>query len=171
MADATTKKIEDVLVGDELLGAFGEINRVLALHRPLVGSALMCNINGDHHTTNHHPHVSSDKQFYCGNPSLVENNTYGHTHTVYDETGTAIQMKLHGLQKGRVKKLELGIRLKTVEGERVVETLETYSLPPETQLYNLVTSGSHTYYVDGYAVTGWPREDDFDYDLWQPRHN
>jgi len=31
---------------------------------------------------------------------------------------------------------------------------------------NLVISGSHTYHVDGYAVTGWPREDDFNYDNW-----
>jgi hypothetical protein len=42
--------------------------------------------------------------------------------------------------------------------------LGPYSLPPETQLYNLVVGGSHTYHVEGYAVTGWPREDDFDYD-------
>jgi hypothetical protein len=40
---------------------------------------------------------------------------------------------------------------------------------PETQLYNLVVGGSHTYHVDGYAVTGWPNEDDFDYDLWNLR--
>jgi hypothetical protein len=50
-----------------------------------------------------------------------------------------------------------------------VASLETYSLPPDTQLYNLVVSGSHTYHVDGYAVTGFPREDDFDYDAWVPR--
>jgi hypothetical protein len=24
-------------------------------------------------------------------------------------------------------------------------------------------------HADGYAVTGWPREDDFDYDNWVPR--
>jgi hypothetical protein len=50
-----------------------------------------------------------------------------------------------------------------------VKSLETYSMPPDTQLYNLVVGGSHTYHVDGYAVTGWPREDDFDYDLWVAR--
>jgi hypothetical protein len=42
-------------------------------------------------------------------------------------------------------------------------------MPEDTQLYNLVIGGSHTYHVDGYAVTGWPREDDFDYDLWKAR--
>jgi hypothetical protein len=39
-------------------------------------------------------------------------------------------------------------------------------MPADTQLYNLVTGGSHTYFVEGYAVTGWPREDDWDYDTW-----
>jgi len=168
MADGTTKNIEDVLVGDSLLGAFGEINVVLALHRPLVGDSLMCNINNEHHTTNHHPHISLDKQFYCGNPSLVETNTYGHEHAVIDETGQTVQRLLHGLKKGRVQKLEVGVNLKTVEGSRVVQSLDTYKLPSDTQLYNLVTGGSHTYYVDGYAVTGWPREDDFNYDTWTP---
>jgi hypothetical protein len=75
---------------------------------------------------------------------------------------------LHGLKKGRTQVMTLGLNLKTVEGSRVLETLEIYDLPPETQLYNLVVDGSHTYYVEGYAVTGWPREDDFDYENWEP---
>ena len=42
-------------------------------------------------------------------------------------------------------------------------------MPPETKLYNFVVGGSHTYFVNGYAVTGWPREDDFDYDKWESK--
>jgi hypothetical protein len=170
MADNTTKVIEDVQVGDQVLGAFGEINTVLALHRPLVGSALMCKINNEHNTTNHHPHISIDKKFYCGNPVLVQHATYGRNHKVINAAGVEEEALLLGLKAGRIQQLELGINLKTVEGSRQVNALETYSLPPETQLYNLVVSGSHTYHVDGYAVTGWPREDDFDYDAWTPLH-
>lgn len=166
MADGKTKAIENVAVGDSVVGAFGEINKVLALHRPLVGDALMCKINDEHSTTNHHPHISLDKKFYCGNPALVENSTYGLSHKVVDGSGNMVDMMLVGLKKGRVQKLELGVQLKTVEGSRLVCSLETYSLPADTQLYNLVLGGSHTYHVDGYAVTGWPREDDFDYDTW-----
>lgn len=168
MADNATKVIEDVKVGDRVLGAFGEINTVLALHRPLVGGALMCKINNEHSTTNHHPHISLDKKFYCGNPVLVQRGTYGRTHKVIDADGNEKDEMLLGLKPGRVQMIELGINLKTVEGSRQVNALETYSLPPETQLYNLVVSGSHTYHVDGYVVTGWPREDDFNYDTWTP---
>ena len=166
MSDKSTKPIEDVLVGDTLLGAFGEINTVLALHRPLLGKAKMCRINNDHSTTNHHPHISLDKRFYCGNPELLMGSTYGRTHIVIDADGNQVERMLHGLKKERVHPLRLGIELKTAEGSRVVNKLETYGLPEDTQLYNLVVSGSHTYHVDGYAVTGWPSEQDFDYDTW-----
>ena len=166
MADNTTKPIEDVQVGDAVLGAFGEINTVEALQRPFVGTSLMSKINNNHSTTNHHPHISADKKFYCDDPQMLDNHTYGKVHTVIDANGNKTDRILYGLRPGRVQKLELGIMLKTVGGETQVESIETYSLPPETPLYNLVVSGSHTYHVDGYAVTGWPNETDFDYDAW-----
>ena len=169
LADSSTKPIEDIIVGDLVIGAFGEINMVLALHRPLLGFAQMCKINETHSTTNHHPHISKDKKFYCGDPARVSNNTYGRTHEVINALGEVEEMMLYGLAPERINKLTTGVELKTIEGSRVVNTLEVYSMPPETQLYNLVVGGSHTYHVDGYAVTGWPREDDFNYDLWQAR--
>ena len=166
MSDGTTKAIEDVAVGDIVVGAFGEHNEVLALHRPLLGSAMMCNINGEHSTTNHHPHISADKKFYCGEPGTVSTHTYGHAHEVINASGSLEMRMLHGLAPERILRLTVGVNLKTIEGSRIVNTLEVYSMPPSTQLYNLVVGGSHTYHVDGYAVTGWPREDDFDYDAW-----
>lgn len=167
MADDSVKAIENVVIGDIVMGAFGEQNTVLALHRPLLGSHTMCKIN-DHSTTSHHPHISPDRRFYCVHPATVDSNTYGREHPVITKAGEEMRF-LHGLAPGRVQTLETGIELKTVEGSRIVESLELYSLPPETQLYNLVVGGSHTYHVDGYAVTGWPREDDFDYDAWVPK--
>jgi len=169
MADGGTKAIEDVLVNDLVIGAFGEINTVLALHRPILGSAKMCKINDEHSTTNHHPHVSVDKKFYCGDPDLVSGTTYGHKHKVIDEHGNVVERMLDGLAKERIQKLETGIELKTIEGSRIARTIEVYSMPEDTQLYNLVIGGSHTYHVDGYAVTGWPSELDFDYDAWVPK--
>jgi len=92
---------------------------------------------------------------------------YGRPHKVIDGNGEEVDRMLHGLRPGRLLKLELGINLKTVEGSRTVTKMETYELPPTTQLYNLAMSGSHTYHVDGYAVAGWSCEDDFDYDAWK----
>jgi len=169
MADGSTKKIEDVRVGDLVLGAFGEHNQVLALHRPLLGKNTMTNINNEHHTSSHHPHISSDKKFYAVKPAVVMADTYGKSHEVLDENMVPYQRFLAGLKPGRVEQMELGIQLKTVDGSREITFLDTYEMVPETQLYNLVISGSHTYHVDGYAVTGWPSEEDFDYDVWAAR--
>lgn len=168
MADGTQKVIEDVVVGDLLLGAFGEINEVLALHRPLLGNYHMAYINQDHYTSAHHPHVTIDKQFVCAEPATTDNDTYGREHIVINAAGEEELRMLHGLKKGRVQLLTTGVVLKGITEGRRVETVEIVDMPSDTQLYNLVVGGSHTYYVDGYAVTGWPREDDFDYDTWQP---
>ena len=169
MADGSTKAIEDVRVGDIVLGAFGEYNQVLALHRPLLGNNTMTNINNDHHTSSHHPHISYDKKIYAIKPSVVMSDTYGKSHEVLDENMVPYQRFLAGLNPGRVEQMELGVLLKTVDGSREVTFLDTYEMAPETQLYNLVIGGSHTYYVDGYAVTGWPNEEDFEYDSWEER--
>jgi hypothetical protein len=169
MADGSEKPIEDVRVGDVVLGAFGEHNLVLALHHPFLGNNTMTNINNEHHTSSHHPHISVDKKFYAVKPAVVMSDTYGKSHEVLDEHMVPYQRFLEGLKPGRVHVLEVGVDLKTVDGSRTVYLLDTYNMPPETQLYNLVLDGSHTYYVDGYAVTGWPKEDDFDYDTWQMR--
>lgn len=167
MADGSSKAIEYVSVGDAVMGAFGEINRVVALHRPLLGTAGMICINNEHNSTAHHPHISIDKKFYCNDISAVENGTYGKEHDVIDELGRVVKRYLHGLNPGRVQKYVQGIYLQTIHGGKCLESLTSYNLPADTQLYNLVVDGSHTYCVDGYAVTGWPREDDFDYDNWR----
>ena len=169
MEDGSTKVIEDVSVGDMVLGAFGEHNKVLALHRPLLGNNTMTNINNEHHTSSHHPHISLDKKFYAVKPAVVMTDTYGKSHEVFDENMVPYQRFLAGLKSGRVEQMEVGVKLKTVDGSREITFLDTYEMAPETQLYNLVISGSHTYYVDGYAVTGWPNEEDFDYDVWDAR--
>lgn len=166
MADGSSKCIEDILVGDSILGAFGEINTVIALHRPLLGNYHMVHMNNNHMTSAHHPHITLTKQFVCVEPTIVEEATYGHEHIVIDEHGKETLRMLHGLKKGRVQSLTPGMILKGISEGILVDTIVFVDMPADTQLYNLVVSGSHTYYVDGYAVTGWPREDDFNYDTW-----
>ncbi len=169
LADGTEIPIETVKVGDKVLGAFGETNEVLALHRPLLGNNTMTRINNDHSTSSHHPHISVDKKFYAAKPTVAFKGTYGATHKVIDSNGNIVDRFLSGLNKERLQTIELGIILQTTTGGKEVISLENYSMEPDTQLYNLVVSGSHTYCVDGYAVTGWPSEEDFDYDNWIPK--
>jgi len=164
-----TKNIEDVQVGDLVIGAFGEHNPVLALQHVLVGNSKMYKINDEHVTTDHHPHVSLDKKFYTTDIKTVENNVYGTDMLVINGEGNVEPRHLDGLNKGRIQKLTLGLTLKTIDGSRTVTKIEEVPMAFETKLYNLVTGGSHTYHADGYAVTGWPSERDFDYDAWAPK--
>jgi len=169
MADGSFKAIETVAVGEKVMGAFGEVNTVLALHRPLLGPLAMLRINEEHSTSVHHPHISADKKIYSYNPKIVEAALNNRKYPVIDGEGKTVMRDFTGLQRGRLQRLTVGVELKTLGGVKSVTSLKEYRMPPETQLYNLVLDGSHTYHVDGYAVTGWPREDDFDYDTWTPR--
>jgi hypothetical protein len=169
MADGSTKAIEDVAVGDMVRGAFGESNRVQALHRPLLGVGKLIQINGDHVTTTHHPHIGADRGFYLVNPELLTRGAYGKKHIVILADGTKTIAEMKGVNPDRLQTLTVGTTLQTVAGPRTVDTIEPYPASSMTQLYHLVVAGSHTFMVNGYAVVGWAREDDFDYDTWTRR--
>jgi hypothetical protein len=169
LSDGSKKAIQDIAVGDLVMGAFGEVNPVLALHRPLLGAGKMVRINNEHSTTSHHPHIAADKQIYCIDPKRITAMTYGKNHTVILGDGSKALRKMEGFAFGRVKKLELGVALQTSTGARLVSSMEDVPMSPFTQVYHLVVGGSHTYIVEDYAVSAWPREDDFNYDAWVPR--
>ena len=169
MADGTTKPIESVVVGDVVRGAFGELNTVEALHQPLVGSSRLCNINNEHRSTTHHPHISADKKFYVVDPAILANMTYGKKHTVILADGSTERRTMPGVAKERLLKLTEGVVLQTVTGPRAVTSITYEPISPFTKVYHLVVGGSHTFLVEGYAVTGWANESDFDYDTWAPK--
>jgi hypothetical protein len=166
MADGTTKPIETVEVGDRVVGAFGEINTVTGTQTPLLGFSTISNINGEHKTTSHHPHISPDHNFCCVRPNVVNSLAYGKYHMVKGANGVIEKRLMKGVKPERVVKLEVGMTLQTVTGPRAVTSIEHVPMPPSTPVYHLATNGSHTYVVDGYAVAGWANEEDFDYDTW-----
>lgn len=171
MADGTTKPIEDVQVGEYLLGAHDTANPVLALNRPLLNDRWMSNINGEHITTLDHAHLRPDNTF--GAVSLYEyvhgeNNV---VQTVITADGSEEQWLLPGFAEtdmDLITQIEIGDSLVTVDGARLVKSLEPIKLPADTQLYNFVMGGDHTYFVSDYCVTGFLNGIDFDYRTWQP---
>jgi hypothetical protein len=171
LAGGVTKPIEDVAVGDLVIGAFGELNPVTALHRPLLGAGKVCRINDEHTTTTHHPHIGADRGFYCPNPAALNNFAYGQKHTVILGDGSTEKRVMTGVRRDRILALTEGTVLQTLTGPKTVTKVEPVAMSPFTQVYHLVVGGSHTYMVDGYAVVGWAREDDFDYDSWSPKTN
>ncbi|USN57120.1 MAG: hypothetical protein H6766_01245 [Candidatus Peribacteria bacterium] len=51
-----------------------------------------------------------------------------------------------------MKQLRIGDTLITDDGMVVLETIDTQSDNPTTQLYNFILDGDRTYYADGYLV-------------------
>lgn len=165
MADGTIKAIELVEAGEYVVGAFGEINEVLALDRTMLGARPMYRINSDHSTTAEHPHVGIDRKFYAQDTEATYSE-YGTEHRCLVKNGGIKELVFHGVRPGVVNTLYVGLELQTVGGAKKVESIEKYNLPESTLLFNLVVGGSHTYTVNGYAVSGWIRDDDFDYETW-----
>lgn len=169
MADGTTKPIETVAVGDKVLGAFGETNTVTALHRPKIGAGSVVTINNEHSTTTHHPHVGVDHKFYCVKPEILSGLTYGRKHTIILGNGQTEKRVMPGVSKDRLTTLQVGTELQTITGSRTVNSIVYKPTSPFTDVYHLVVDGSHTFNVEGYAVTGWATDTDFDYDTWTPK--
>jgi len=158
--------IENIVVGQRVIGALGEINEVKGLHRTVVGQNDMIKINGKHVTTSHHPHVSDDLKFLVYDIDVIAEEVYGQSHIIYDGS-QYVQRRLDGLNRGRLIQLQIGSKLKTFSFAEEVKSIESIQLDKGETLYNLVTGGSHTYSVNGFFVTGWPSEKDFNYDTWQ----
>lgn len=164
LSDGSFKAIEKIIPGDMVTGAFGEVNEILALDWVVLGDRWIYHINKEHWTSDDHPHISPDKQFYACEPDAIYQE-WGNYFDVITANGIEKWINI-GLTKHKVTALEVGKNLQTLSGPKEVKSIEQIRMSPNTPLYNLVVGGSHTYTVDGYAVTGWPREDDFDYDTW-----
>ena len=95
--------------------------------------------------------------------------TYGKKHTVILANGSTERRTMPGVAKERLLKLTEGVVLQTVTGPRSVTSITYEPISPFTKVYHLVVGGSHTFLVEGYAVTGWANESDFDYDAWTPK--
>ena len=167
MANGNFTPIEQIRPGDLVVGAFGETNEVLALDWVVLGDRWMYKINDEHSTSDDHPHVSADRKFYSAEPNAIYKE-WGKIYPVILGDDSIIMKRNIGLTKTPVKQLTTGIELQTTGGPKLVENIEPFRMDASTPLYNLVVDGSHTYFVEGYAVTGWPREDDFDYSTWTP---
>ena len=170
MADGTRKNIEDVLCGDKVQGAYGDINTVTLLHRPRLGNRILYKIN-NHFNTATHPILSADKKTWYMvdiNGCLDDKKEY----IMFDNEGNRVPWFYNSLDRGitNLIDLKIGDEVATISGTEKITTIEDSGLGYyELQLYNLIADGSHTMCVDGYYVGAFPDDTDFDYTLGQAR--
>jgi hypothetical protein len=148
MADGTSRPIEQVAVGDRVLGREG-VNRVVAIERPLLGSRLLYALNGGpFFVTAEHPFLTEDGW------------------KAVDPAATAAESP-----DLVVDRLDVGDRLLALagvavlaaaggDGAMIAPRLETVPLgsligmpaAPSTPLYNLRLDGDHAYFADELLV-------------------
>jgi hypothetical protein len=139
MADGTSKKVEDVLVGEELMGGDGKPTRVLEYDRPMMehrdgDPQRLIQINdGGYAVTNNHPILTRD-----GWKALDVKSA---------------ETEAYDLLKGKVTKLEIGDNILMNGGYFVtVNKIEILEHKEDTRLYNFVLEGDPVFYVNGMAV-------------------
>ena len=157
-----------IKVGDCVTGAWGEKNRVIGFDRVPMHYRPMYLINDEHYTTEDHPYLAI--QGFCAIDPASLKEDWGHTHPMTDEKNRLIEYRLNeGLDMNRLFEMKIGTILRHATGFKTVQSMEPVELESDTMLYNLVIDGSHTMRIDGYIVTAWPKESDFDYDIWTSR--
>ncbi|MFA6386614.1 MAG: Hint domain-containing protein [Candidatus Paceibacterota bacterium] len=129
MADGTTKNIQDVNIGDVLKGEKTN-NKVLGFHDPKLNSKKLYSFNGGRYfVTAEHPFKTIDG-WKSINPSLTAEENIGII----------------------VTELKVGDTLITENGNVLLKTIKSKNNKADTQLYNFILGGDHTYYADGYLV-------------------
>ncbi len=130
LANGTKKNIQDIKIGDVLKGETSN-NTVLAFHRPkLEGGALYSFNGGKHFVTAEHPFKTMDG-WKSIDPKKTEKENIGI----------------------EVTELAVGDTLITSEGVVKLESVDaSYEAKENTDLYNFILDGDHTYYADDYLV-------------------
>jgi hypothetical protein len=168
-ADGTWVPIEQVRPGDLLRGGRGEVNEVLALDISKLAGRPLWRINGHHLTTAEHRHLTIE-----GWASIDPAATQAEHMQVYPvilADGSVIPRQLVKFTRTEVSVLRAGDVLRRWDG--VLEPIATM-VPepwhaPALDVHSLVMAGSHTFVASGFVVSGWARDDDFDYATWAPR--
>jgi len=172
MMDDLWKPIEDVRIGDLVRGAFGSVNRVIGLERPKLGHRPLYLINGELLNTADHMMWTGRDFAVISKQDYITGDYRVTLPVIVDDDGRIEMQVYYGVDPARVRQLRIGDALAFGDaGVRPLEFLqELRTYPPQTQLYALVLDGSHTMQIEGgYVVSGWARDDDFDYEAWEPK--
>ncbi len=130
MADGATKRIEDVEIGEKVKG-LGRLNTVIGLNRPMLQQRPLIAFNDTGpFTTWDHPFWDNEGGVWrCVSPQHRKN------------TDSLI-----------VKRLKIGSKIATTDGDVEIAEIKQEAADPETQLYDLRLDGDHAYLADGFLV-------------------
>ena len=134
MADGSYKNIEDVAIGDQLVGRDGVINTVQEYIRPLLGNRTLVGFNGiTPFITNDHPVLTIDGIWKSVDPA-----------------GTASKYAAANLN---AEQLSVGDRIATGDGVGFeIVSIQEHADSADLQVYNFLLDGNNTYIANNLVV-------------------
>jgi len=158
MADGTTLPIAAVKIGDEVLGENGQINRVVGIETPVLGTRKLYGFNdGPAFVTPEHPFLTQ-----AGWKSVTPEATFAENKNLSVDA-LHVGDEMVKLEKITTRVKPMSVSLGSTAPARSVEVLvETKFSPlealvakdgdPSMLVYNLRLDGNHTYFANNYLV-------------------
>ena len=130
-ADGISKNIENIQIGDELLGQDDQINTVIAYDRPNLGERKLYSINnGPYFVTHEHPFM-----------------------TIWWWKSISPEATRREMPNFEILPLKVGdILIKENNEIEYIWSIQSTTADPEIPLYNFKLDGNNTYYANGYLV-------------------
>jgi hypothetical protein len=146
MADGSERAIEDIEVGDSVLGSNGQPNLVLAVKRPELGDRLLYALNDDDYfVTAEHPFLTT-----AGWKSIDPEGAA----RVHRVDATHLQVGDHMFAADARPPADVCGNVLTATALKTVELTSMRSRPddPALTVYDLTVDGDHTYFANGFVV-------------------
>ena len=165
MEDCTFKPIEEVVAGDKIIGKDGTINTVKFRYEALLGNKRSIFTFGDQSLfwSGEHPlwikTLTGEEYFgvYDYNQYVREKNE----ELTNPNTGEKI---IHqGLTRKDPIVISTPVSFFTLAGWKLDDGFIDRSFTADTKIYSLYTDGSHTMFVNGYLVSAFATDVDYDY--------
>lgn len=171
--------IELVKAGDLLVGANGQLNKVLCPYVVKLGDyrAMLKTVEKKPlvFAADHEFWIKQGNEEYWGvfdyNTMLRAENTILPNGLSLSQTVQLEAFKRHKITpcvaKGFTKKLPFAVysnfEFGTINGWKRVPVKQAREYDGDTTLYSFIMAGNHTFFVNGYLVTGFGDDTDFDY--------
>ncbi|MFM4718925.1 Hint domain-containing homing endonuclease [Aeromonas bivalvium] len=145
MADGSERPIETLQAGEQVLDQHGQINRILAVERVILGNRRLYGLNHlPPFFTAEHPFLST-RGWVAISPAM----------TRAEQPTLAVQPLFTGMRilcGPAAVALTGNLALAAQPAELLVESLYWVDSPPTTALFNLILDGSHSYIANSLIV-------------------
>ncbi|MDA0701840.1 MAG: Hint domain-containing protein [Proteobacteria bacterium] len=144
LAGGGERRIEEVRIGDRVLGRDGAINTVTGIERPRLGGRLLYGFNGGPaFVTAEHPFWTAEGWKAIDPTATARENPRLRVGAlaVGDRVAVAVISGLTPVSYAPGRAQDIGI-----------EAIASVRADPDTVVYNLLLDGDHTYFADGYLV-------------------